>query len=218
MEKHWLRREGNDRIVVFMLGWAAGPAVVEHIRPEGCDIVCFCDYGDLDWDGEECIEVVKTYADKYLFAWSFGVVIAEIFFDDVSFRRAVAFNGTPLPLDEKYGIGRRRFNATAQGIMQHGAMDEFERRAYGEHYERFRGRISSRGLYENAHELGLMEQYSCSLRSPVIQWDKAIVGERDVIFPPKNMLNYWGERAELLPLPHYPFADADIILREIDNR
>ena len=145
-------------------------------------------------------------------------MLAELMFRDTTFTRAVALNGTPLPLDEKFGIGLRRFQATAAGLMKRGDMNEFEERAYGDFYERFKGRISPREFWGNIRELALMEHYANGMNEPVIHWDKAIVGRFDVIFPTRNMYDYWGERAELLPLPHYPFADAELILREIEHR
>lgn len=219
MEKHWLRREGSDRLVIFVLGWAADHTLVEHIRPEGCDVLCVYDYRDIARLSAEDSDMLRSYPRKYLFAWSFGVLAAEALMQglDITFTRAIALNGTPLPADEKLGIGGRRLRLTLQQLMKHG-MDEFNHRAYGEHYERLRERLSPRGLCDNVAELDVLTAVAPGRYPPVIAWDKAVVGERDVIFTPENMLNYWGERAELLPLPHYPFADADIILREIDNR
>ncbi len=212
MEKHWLRREGADKLVVFMLGWAAGHTLVEHIRPPGYDVLCVCDYRET-----EGLPEVTPYRDKYLFAWSFGVLMAEALLKDMDFTRAVALNGTPLPADDMFGIGRRRLDLTLRQLATQG-MEQFDRRAYGEHYELLAGRLSPRSLQDNIQELRELQYIAETQPHAAIKWDKAIVGERDVIFPPQNMLAYWGERAELLPLPHYPFADANIILHEIDNR
>lgn len=214
MEKHWLRHEGAGRVAVFVLGWAADSAVVEHVKPRDCDVLCICDLRDL---APLAPDELATYREKYLFAWSFGVLAAEVLFPDMEFTRAVALNGTPLPLDDRFGIGRRRFDLTMAGLAG-GGMELFERRAYGEHYERLKERLSPRGLQENIRELEELQRLALSSPRLSVKWDKAVVGSNDVIFPPRNMLAYWADRAELLPLSHYPFADADIILREIDHR
>ena len=209
MEKHWLRREGADRLAIFMLGWAADHTLVGHIRPPWCDVLCVYDYRET-----EGLPEVTPYRDKYLFAWSFGVLMAEVLLGHAEFTRAVALNGTPLPADDRFGIGRRRLDLTLRQLATQG-MEQFDRRAYGEHYKRL---LSPRSLQDNIQELRELQHIAETQPHAAIKWDKAIVGERDVIFPPQNMLAYWGERAELLSLPHYPFADADIIMREIDNR
>lgn len=194
-----------------MLGWAADHILIKHIQPPGCDILCVYDYR------KTAPLTIKPYRDKYLFAWSFGVLMAEVLLRDVEFTRAVALNGTPMPADDRFGIGRRRLDLTLRQLSAQG-MEQFNRRAYGEHYERLTNHLSPRSLHDNIQELRELQRIAETPPQPAIKWNKAIVGERDMIFPPQNMLDYWGERAELLPLPHYPFADADIILREIDNR
>ena len=212
MEKHWLRREGANRLVIFMLGWAADHTLIEHIRPPGCDVLCVYDYREA-----ETLTEVAQYRDKWLFAWSFGVLMSEVVLGGVGFTRAVALNGTPLPADDKLGIGSRRLDLTLRQLATQG-MEQFNRRAYSEYYEVLAGRFSPRSLQDNIQELRELQRIAEAAPHPAIKWDKAVVGERDMIFPPQNMLAYWGERGELLPLPHYPFADADIIMREIDNR
>lgn len=217
MEKHWLRRDGADRLVIFALGWSADHAVVEHIDPAGCDVLCLYDYREFAPFTEAERAQIEGYREKYLFAWSFGVMVSEHLFRDVAFTRAVAFNGTPWPLDDRFGIGQKRFMVTQHGLMRAG-MDEFDKRVYGNSYERLKGRLSTRGLIANVNELTALKKLSYALTIPTpVRWNKAVVGEFDVISPPQNMLDYWQERAEFLPLPHYPFADANIILREIDH-
>jgi hypothetical protein len=61
----------------------------------------------------------------------------------------------------------------------------------------------------------VLRDLSAEFYEPRIAWDKAIVGSGDTIFPPENQLRFWTERAELLPLPHFPFGDGKIIEREI---
>lgn len=208
MEKYWITRAGNDRLIVFVLGWAADHSVVAHIRPAGYDILAIYDYCEM-----EPVEL-ERYSEKYLFAWSFGVWAAEQLFAHADFTRAVAFNGTPFPVSDTYGIAPRRLDATIRGLSA-GGMEAFERRAYGVSYEALK---SPRTLEENIEELETLKELSIKPYRPAIRWDKAVIGTEDVIFPPENMQNYWSVSAEVLPLPHYPFADAEIILREIENR
>lgn len=211
METHWLRREGYPRVAIFVLGWAADWRVIERATPTGCDVVALYDFRTLE------PTVINSYTERYLFAWSFGVRVAELLFSGCAFTLAVALNGTPRPVDRLYGIAPRRLEATLHGLAA-GGMETFERRAYGYAYNGLREYLSPRGVDANIHELNALRDISIVSYEPAIAWDKAIVGSGDVIFPPENQLRYWAERAELLPLPHYPFGDGGLIEREIGNR
>ncbi len=215
MEFHWLRRGQNDRLVLFVLGWAADYRVVEHIGLPGCDVLAVYDYGGGLDDG--LAEKIAGYGDVRLLAWSFGVWVAERLLAGVELTRAVALNGTPVPVDALYGIEPRRMAVTLRGLKA-GGMEAFDRRAYGEHFDRLRPVLSPRPQERNIAELEYLVEASAAGHAASLRWDKAIVGSEDLIFPPENMVRYWGSRAEVLPLPHYPFADGGLIEKEIGCR
>lgn len=215
MEFHWLRRGQNDRLVLFVLGWAADYRVVEHIGLPGCDVLAVYDYGGGLDDG--LAEKIAGYGDVRLLAWSFGVWVAERLLAGVELTRAVALNGTPVPVDALYGIEPRRMAVTLRGLKA-GGMEAFDRRAYGEHFDRLRPVLSPRPQERNIAELEYLVEASAAGHAASLRWDKAIVGSEDLIFPSENMVRYWGSRAEVLPLPHYPFADGGLIEKEIGCR
>lgn len=211
MQSCWLRREKNDRLLVFVLGWTADWRVVNENLPRGYDVLALYDFRTIE------PVVISRYSDVYLFAWSFGVRVAEELFRDFLLTRAVALNGTPRPVNECFGIAPRRMAATLRGLAS-GGMEAFERRAYGEYYEPLQDVLSPRELEDNILELNKLCELAEIPYEPSIIWDKAIVGVHDQIFTPENQLAYWGSRAELLPLPHYPFGDSELIYREIGYR
>lgn len=219
MEFHWLRRGQNDRLVLFVLGWAADYRVVEHIGLPGCDVLAVYDYGGgLDGGLDDGLaEKIAGYGDVRLLAWSFGVWVAERLLAGVELTRAVALNGTPVPVDALYGIEPRRMAVTLRGLKA-GGMEAFDRRAYGEHFDKLRPVLSPRPQERNIAELEYLVEASAAGHAASLRWDKAIVGSEDLIFPPENMVRYWGSRAEILPLPHYPFADGGLIEKEIGCR
>lgn len=223
MEFHWLNRAGGGDLIVFVLGWAADHRVVEHIRPDGYDILAVYDYVEGLGGGREVAhKAAQGYSRVYLFAWSFGVWVAGQLFDGIETARAVALNGTPRPVDALYGIEPRRMAVTIRGLRA-GGTDVFNRRAYGEYFERLRPVLAPRPPERNIAELEWLASASVPAlategQAPAFEWDKAIVGTEDLIFPPENMLRYWGSRAETLPLPHYPFADGGLIEKELGPR
>lgn len=205
MQEYWLRRGGTAAealharsLTIFVLGWAADWRVLGGLPADG-DVVALYDFREIgEW------RVPSGYTYIYMYAWSFGVLAAEkIFTQGHKFTRAVALNGTPKPVDERFGIAPRRMAATLRGLAA-GGMEAFERRAYAEHYDRLRGVLSPRGLDANIQELNAL----CALdATPHIAWDAAVVGTRDEIFTAENQLAYWGALAQEVDAPHYPFGE-----------
>ena len=234
MQSHWVRKQDNTSLIIFVLGWAADHRVVEHIAPEGYDVACLYDYRDFTpgtvsdpafplnlGSVAAVLDEISgvSYADRYLFAWSFGVWAAERIFGNsgIAFTGIAAFNGTPFPVNERFGIEPRRMAITLRGLKE-GGMDVFNRRAYGSTYEKYSAVLSPRTTEENAAELETLVESSVLEYMPSLSWSEAVVGGGDLIFPPENMLRYWGPRAKSLPLPHYPFDDGRIIEKYLGNR
>lgn len=220
MQQHFIVRTGNPRLVIFALGWGADHHLVEHIIPDGYDVVCLYDYRNAGALADIKPEGISPadYSERYLFAWSFGVWAAEQIFAGETFTRAIAFNGTPFPVDENYGIEPRRMAVTIRGLAS-GGTDAFARRAYGGSYERLEPVLFTRSIDHNIAELRSLDGASRQVYTPTLKWDKAIVGDSDLIFPPANMQRYWLEKAEIkteiLPLPHYPFENAEVVTNEL---
>lgn len=221
MRQHFVRRSGGRKLIVFTLGWGADHRVVEHILPDGYDAVCLYDYRDAATLGNLPLEFSPTDYDRcHLFAWSFGVWAAERIFEGARFTRAVAFNGTPYPVHERYGIEPRRMSVTIRGIVAAGT-DAFARRAYGDRYGEMKGILFPRPAGENIAELEALDAASREPYTPSLGWNKAVVGSQDAIFPPHNMEHYWREVAkietETLPLYHYPFTRTEILKNELER-
>lgn len=240
MQNHWLRHSGNDRVIVFVLGWSCDHGCVEHIAdsiPNDYDIACTYDYRNADslsdqqtgsapqidnqskTDNEtQCfVEQISAYRHRYLVAWSFGVWAAEQLFTGMTFDRAVAFCGSPHPVSSEFGIEPKRLLITIKGLAKYGS-EEFNRRTYGTFYEQIQSRLTPRDAESNVEELATLNRASSAPYTPTIDWNRAIIGRDDVIFPTENLLRYWGIRAQVLPLPHYPFENAQLIIEELDIR
>lgn len=186
-------------LAVFCLGWGcdrqATRPLAERLGMEALYL--------YDWRTMPAPPDLSGYEKTYLIAWSFGVWAAEQLFPQKEFTRAIALNGTPLPADERLGIGLKRLQITLRGIRVAGR-EEFDRRAYGKIIPH------PRSIEADIAELEALIERSAQPYTPTIRWDTAIVGSDDAIFPPENQRAYWGERAKVLPLPHYPFAHEEL--------
>jgi len=209
MQKYWLNREGNERLLLFVLGWASDHHAAEHIRPAGYDILCTYDYRDI-----EPLTETAPYKEVALFAWSFGVWAAEHIFSQAASRenitKAIALCGTPYPVSDRYGIPLKSLIVTLEGMRRAGT-DRFNKRTYGGYYETIRPYLDDRSTEEKIEELAFLIEAAQKEYSPEINWDKAIIGSQDVIFPMANVKAYWDEKGKILDIPHYPFADPAIV-------
>ena len=149
MEQHWIVKERNRDLIVFALGWASDFHAVAHIRPEGYDILCTDDYRTI-----ESVDpaTVAGYRRIYLFAWSFGVWVSELIFRGIPFYKTVALNGTPLPVNNRYGIPPKSFAVTLKGIARTG-IEAFNRRTFGDFYDTIAPWLETRPFEEKYEEL-----------------------------------------------------------------
>lgn len=211
MQTHWLTRQpGHRRLLIVVLGWAASPAAAPA-PPPGYDLLCLCDYRslcELDPADMAAYEVID------LAAWSFGVMIAERTCAHLPLRRALAFNGSPLPVHDRYGIPVRSFRVTLNAIRKAGTGLFFER-AYGGASHVPPSHLPGRSIEELAAELETLHEAARQPRLSSLAWSHAFIGSRDAIFPPQNLQAFWGERGTVFDAPHYPFADASFFLSSL---
>ena len=121
MQKHWLKRIGApdlDRDRLLSAGLSE-PRLVQNIADRGViHVLVLYDYLGR-WSRSR--QPIRPPMDRSTsLAWSFGVWVAEQVCRDIPFRRAVALNGTPLPVDARYGIPPQAMAVTRQGIRRTG--------------------------------------------------------------------------------------------------
>lgn len=212
MHHTWLKRSGNRDLVLFILGWASTPNAVCHIDPPGCDVLALYDYTDM-----QLPELPTGYRRIYLIAWSFGVWAAEQLCRRLPLYKAIALNGTPYPVDERYGMRLRVVMRTMQKIARTGA--ELSRDP-AQNPTRYMpaGPYADRSAEEKIAELARLAEWSRESSSAGLPWTQAYIGDADEIFPPERMWAYWQSVGLGISFHsfHYPFADPDIVLRQID--
>ena len=119
MKEAWLiRTPENRRLILFMLGWGATPNAVQHLPfPAGYDVVCYYDHRSLS---PLAAEDFAHYERIYLFAWSFGVWVAEQSCQALPLHRAIAINGTPYPASPQYGLRLKVLQRTIRSVASLG--------------------------------------------------------------------------------------------------
>lgn len=227
MKKEWIQRSGGNRAIVFFNGWGMDGSLFSCASaPAGWDVVMFHDYHRV---AEPCgLEGLRdTYQRLVLVAWSMGVWAAACAqsTERVEFDRSVAINGTCRPIDDRYGIPRAAYRATAARFSER-ARDVFYRRMCGdgEFLRRFEACLPQCALDDQRSELlAIRTQFGAAGEPAPYVFDRAFVGTGDAIVPGENQQRFWKPRAAVrtLDMPHFPFFHltwAEIVNDDLNDR
>ncbi len=214
MKTAWLiQQPENKRLILFMLGWGATPNAVQQLPfPAGYDVVCFYDHRKLC---PLAAEDFAHYERIYLFAWSFGVWVAEQSCQNLPLHKAVAINGTPYPASPQYGLRLKVLQRTIRSVAAMGG-NPFKDESTPEKYAPA-GSFEEPTAQQQVEELDFLADACQSLpEQPHLPWHRAYIATMDEIFPPARMRAYWGELGQDFESYHFPFYTPEIVLGELD--
>lgn len=215
MKQVFLRKTGSERLLLVFAGWGMDENLIELPSTMKTDVMLCHDYRSLDFDAS----MLACYKGIRLLAWSMGVWVAGHVLGKMSlpWEGKVAFNGTPFPIDNERGIPVSVFEGTLNNFSET-VLSRFHRRMCGDGdaLRLFMRHLSQRNVEDLREELQAL--YNAVLHSdeaPSMQWDRAVIGLRDRIFPAENQQNAWKDRAEMVMVDaaHY---DADVMQQLID--
>ncbi len=208
------------QLIIYFCGWGMTPATVAHLTlPPQCDLLALYDYrilelsddlADLPWGSYEAVTIV---------AWSLGVWAAEQVVPHWSIlptkQRLIAVAGSPYPMHDQWGIPNQIFIGTLEGLTDENRQRFNRRMCGGKRYKQLYDILSERPTTELRDELQAVydslatPEASESTPHTRLAWDLAIIGERDQIFPAKNLSTLWkAVNVPTLLLPdgyHYLF-------------
>lgn len=209
MKTYIRRREKNDSLVVIFGAWGTDENVFTPLCNDEFDFILFYNYSA---DQALVLPEMKTYKKITLIGWSLGVWAAEYLSPSTGIvpDLTIAVNGTPVPLDDHYGIPPRSFEEALNNITEE-SIDKFyirmfgNKRTYNLNSDRIPNRtlnslhVESRWLYNR-----IMEQ-----KDPGFHWDYSVTSKSDKIFPSENVTKYWNRVKNtsqiIVPYPHYMF-------------
>jgi len=208
MEASWLHKDDRNKLIVFCNGWGMDGTPFRSLTSSQYDVYMLYDYrmlpSHLDLQG-----IIEPYAHVMLVSWSMGVWVGQKLFGRQGqiFHRTIAINGTLCPIDDRYGIPTRIFNAT---------LAEYNSRARRKFYQRmcrekktftqFLSNQPQRTLEDQAEELAALQSIVTCLPVEKSIYNEIIISENDMIVPSINQYNYWqGRRVMVLRGFHFPF-------------
>lgn len=203
MQYNWLNKQNNDKLIVFFAGWSFDYNPFQCLDCENYDIVIIYDYNDLN-----NLPDFGNYSKKILITWSMGVFAAYLLKDKLpQFDKKIAVNGTPYPVDDKFGIPHKTFDLTLK-YAETGLQGKFYQNVFSseEFLAKYLKNPVQRSIAERVEELVSLDKL---IKNTEINYekfyDKALVGLRDKIIPTKNQLAFWGDIAQTLDCGHFPF-------------
>ena len=173
-------RSGSSELLLFFSGWGSEPGmfIPGSDTGPGRDILMLWDYRDMTLDPD----LLLGYGRISLLAWSMGVWAAGKALGEAGMVNGprLAVNGTPFPIDDGNGLSER-------------TLAKFRRRMCGssETLESLLACGLNRSAEELRDELAAIGDRARGTVSSPLRWDKALVGDRDMIFPPAGQHQAW---------------------------
>lgn len=193
MKYKWLKKGVNNNLIIFFNGWGMDESIVKHLDANGYDVLMFYDYNSLETNFD--FSLLNHYPQKYLVAWSMGVMTATLF--DINYSKKIAINGTLKPIDDKFGIPKRIYDLTLRGFSPKSA-EKFIKNMFSEKYELLE---INRDFENQKSELEALTHYEANLN---FHYDRIILSSNDKIIPTKNQIAFW-EIEPNIQSGHAPF-------------
>lgn len=213
MQTHLTHEEGNDRLIIFFTGWGTTPEVATHLAiPKGCDYLTAYDFRSVT---SREFPQLHEYREVYIAGWSMGVWALDILAPYLpNPTKAVAINGTPLPMHDEYGIPNDIFRGTLEGLDDANRA-RFNRRMCGGKsllavYNSFAARTTDE-LRQELYGTYLQVRDLADDTPPQLTWSEAVVASKDLVVPTSNQIHYWERHhvpiRMLQGVGHYPLME-----------
>lgn len=206
MNKNWLTKNDNKKLILFFNGWAMESVAIKHLTPNNYDLVEFNDYSTIDFDENEYVE----YKEITVVAWSLGVWVASYILgkSNLTIKKAIAINGTLNPVHLNEGIHPTIFEGTINGWNEQNRTRFLMRTIGGrKEFVSHMSKFGNRSVKNQKKELEDLYNRINESMPLVLKFDTALIGTKDAIFTPKNQQNYWQGKTncKYIEMPHYPF-------------
>ena len=214
MITRWVQKKGHDRLLIFFNGWGMDGGIADYLQsntPEGfgSDVLLCYDYRSTALPAD-VLDTVARYGERTLVAWSLGVWAAcEAGLEGID--KALAINGTLRPVSSEQGIPPGIFRATLDNYDEE-SRNRFMRRMCGDSalFRRFLDFAPERSASEQKEELASILQdvvQGSTAALPSWSYTHALIGGRDMIFPPGSQGFAWQriKRKLVKGMAHFPF-------------
>lgn len=177
----------SKELIIFLTGWGCDDNQFKHMNSNKNLLICW-DYSSLDFEFD-----FTPYTKVYLLAYSAGVFVAGLIKDKLpKLDLSIAINGNPLTFDKYFGIPPEVLTIF-RGLNLDNYI-EFRRKylvASEEELIAFNAMPSMRSFESCFAELDSLERLGVG-DYPVLQFDKAIIADKDKIFDIERQKEYFA--------------------------
>ncbi len=208
MRQHFVKKNSTKLLNLIFLGYGQDGRVFTGLfeNLDIADTALVYDYEDSALDESE----FKDYEKVNLITWSMGVMLAPKLISDTLRAKicsALAINGTPEGIDDKYGIPLAMWDATLDNLSERSVLKFYRRMcADASVYEDYIKVKPQRSIDSLGAELRFIRKLALEAEGPSFKYDKAFVGRKDKIIAPENQINSWEAHNcpyEEGDFPHY---------------
>ncbi len=221
MKQEFTSYENNHSLIIIFAGWGMSAEPFRELHVEGCDIMTVWGYTDDDFDPAP----LAAYDDLYVFAWSFGVFMAQFVLrkHDIKPTLKIAINGSLHPIDDLRGIPKEIFRGTLDRLGRRNLEKFYHRMCDSrETYETFMSRMPQRDIENLRDELSSIRDFylSADATPDHSTWDRVIIAENDRIFPPENLHREWQGHNRIRSIASGHLPDWQVLIEQeiIDKR
>lgn len=209
MKQIFMKQEGNPCLLIFFAGWGSDEHLFDIPSADDCDFMLCYDYTTPDFESS----ALAYYDSVRLLGWSMGVWAAGEALSSLTlpWEKKIAVNGTPFPISDEKGIPQVVFQGTLDGLSLD-TLVKFRRRMCGSSQEvqAFMQRLPQRSLESLREELSALQKRITERGGMAypLEWDEAVIGTKDRIFPAENQERAWDGLAHIQKkeMAHYDAA------------
>lgn len=210
MKVVWLHKQKNEKLILFFSGWALDEKPFSPLDSLEYDVLMIHSFHTDDFP-ESLYETFHSYKDVTLVGWSMGVYMAGLWcsIKKTTPTLSIALNGSLKPLDAAEGIPLRLFKRTGDRLNLNNRNAFFKNMFIEEEtkgYQLFVENKPTRELDEQKDEIYSLIKHSEELITD-FEFDIALMGSADKIFPIDNLKEHWKDRGFTLNLPHFLFYE-----------
>lgn len=209
MQYFWLNKKNNNNLIVFFCGWSFDSKPFEMLDCESNDVLVIFDYTTIEVFNIDLSE----YKSKQLVTWSMGVYVAYYLREYLpDFDLKIAINGTPIPVDDEFGIPQKTFDLTLK-YVDTGLKGKFQQNLFknSSDFELYLKNPVQRSIQNRTNELVSLNSFIKEHNIEYKQfYDCAMISDTDKIIPTRNQIRCW-EKFDVpyvvLNNGHFPFFE-----------
>lgn len=211
MKLVFLKKNNLPTLTIFFLGWGMDEKVCANRTTTNSDFMVCYDYKSLDFN----YDILDNYSGINIIGWSMGVWAASVIIEHIKnksmpiiIHNSIAINGTVTPIDDKFGIPTAIYQGTLNNLSER-TLEKFNRRMCGTKEEllEFNTYKPQQSIDNLKQELSFISKAQNDNIANANGWNKAIIGESDMIFPKENQINAWNmtkyTETIICPIAHY---------------